>query len=328
MAVPSHVLDTLIVLAALYGGGAVLCSFVSETISSLTQLRGRNLYKGIFNLVCEWPEIIKDVYDHPLVTSGSSGSDPKKFPSYLDARNFSVAFWQSLQQRVGAPLPSEIATAIATPESVLADLKARVGAIDPSTPGLGDLKAPLSAMLSQAGDDYDKLLSLTDDWFNRQMDRIAGWYRRNSQLIVLTLGFILAFALDIDSARVVTRMNANPGLDAKYATAFSSVIDSSTSKPVSSPDPSLDPKIIGQAQALDTALRSTDAGFSLSPFVNLDLAPAWPFLPALRSPGSIIGTAISGFAFALGAPFWFDLLSKFVSVRKSGIKPTDKTKDT
>jgi hypothetical protein len=35
----------------------------------------------------------------------------------------------------------------------------------------------------------------------------------------------------------------------------------------------------------------------------------------------IFGLLISAFAVSLGAPFWFDLLSKFVNIRGAGVPP-------
>jgi hypothetical protein len=35
----------------------------------------------------------------------------------------------------------------------------------------------------------------------------------------------------------------------------------------------------------------------------------------------IIGLLITSLAISLGAPFWFDLLSKFMNVRAAGVKP-------
>ena len=40
-----------------------------------------------------------------------------------------------------------------------------------------------------------------------------------------------------------------------------------------------------------------------------------------------IGICITAFSLSFGAPFWFDLLVKFVNIRRSGVKPTD-TKTT
>ena len=50
-----------------------------------------------------------------------------------------------------------------------------------------------------------------------------------------------------------------------------------------------------------------------------------------NSTGSIIlyflGTILTGFLLSFGAPFWFDILIKFVNIRKAGTKPASTTKD-
>jgi hypothetical protein len=41
----------------------------------------------------------------------------------------------------------------------------------------------------------------------------------------------------------------------------------------------------------------------------------------------LLGWLITAFAVSLGAPFWFDLLNKFVNVRASGKPPEEKPKE-
>jgi hypothetical protein len=40
----------------------------------------------------------------------------------------------------------------------------------------------------------------------------------------------------------------------------------------------------------------------------------------------IIGWLLTGFAASLGAPFWFDLLNKFMNLRSAGKAPEEKPK--
>lgn len=42
--------------------------------------------------------------------------------------------------------------------------------------------------------------------------------------------------------------------------------------------------------------------------------------------GWLIGIGITGVMLSFGAPFWFDMLVKFVNIRKAGVKPTDNLK--
>ena len=43
------------------------------------------------------------------------------------------------------------------------------------------------------------------------------------------------------------------------------------------------------------------------------------------TPRKWLGFLITAFAISLGAPFWFDLLNKFINLRVSGAKPDDKS---
>ena len=166
----SHTLDTLIVLAALYVGGATVCSFTIEAFAGALQLRGSTLYRGLVNIAAGWRQIIDALYQHPLVYP--SGETPKyslqnrlwawlgaenNWPSYLEARNFSVAFWETLHGTLNAGTGAAVVNAACTPEQLLGDLRARIDGIDPNTPGVGLLKSTLTAMLVQAGNGFEPI---------------------------------------------------------------------------------------------------------------------------------------------------------------------------
>ncbi len=126
----SNILNTLIILVAVYAGGASACSFINEAIAGALQLRGSTLYRGLVDLLCGAREMVDELYTHPLVYPGNADETPKynlsnrlwaflgaenNWPSYLDARNFSVAFWQTLQKRLGADAGATPANAASTP---------------------------------------------------------------------------------------------------------------------------------------------------------------------------------------------------------------------
>jgi hypothetical protein len=58
---------------------------------------------------------------------------------------------------------------------------------------------------------------------------------------------------------------------------------------------------------------------------NLDALQSLP-IGGSRDVSSIAGWLITGFAVSLGAPFWFDLLSKFMNVRSSFKKEEEPAK--
>ena len=51
----------------------------------------------------------------------------------------------------------------------------------------------------------------------------------------------------------------------------------------------------------------------------------WYVLDESTSPRKLVGFLITALAISLGAPFWFDLLNRFVNLRVSGKKPGDST---
>lgn len=318
-----HTVDTLVVLIAVFWAGASACSFINEIIAGAVQARGNTLYRGLVDLVCGARDFVDDLYRHPLIYSSPSTVTPpygaatnfwsflgaeSNWPSYIDARSFSDAFWQTLQNNVAVQSGEAVAvgTAVATtPPQLLADLRTRVAAIDPKTPGIGALTKTLASFLAEAGDDYERLLSLTDDWFNRQMDRISGWYRRMAQWILLAFALLFAFGLNIDTIHIVAFFQTETAI----ASQLSENIAASYGSAKTASSTQSQPGAQG-ASALDQALSTED--LPLAVFLN----PA-----ARRSPTSILGDLITAIAFAMGAPFWFDLLGKVINVRMAGAKP-------
>jgi F0F1-type ATP synthase membrane subunit a len=63
-------------------------------------------------------------------------------------------------------------------------------------------------LLSQAQGDYQNLLQSTDAWFNRQMDRVAGWCRRKTQymVIAIAIAIVIVALLGVDTIKIVSRL--------------------------------------------------------------------------------------------------------------------------
>jgi hypothetical protein len=50
------------------------------------------------------------------------------------------------------------------------------------------VKNAFTAMLTLTGDDVDNFRKRIENWFNSTMDRVSGWYKPRSQVILFTLG--------------------------------------------------------------------------------------------------------------------------------------------
>lgn len=156
-----------------------------------------------------------------------------KLPSYVPARNFALALMDTVlpaNSSAGATSPpasdSPSGAAGATPPGphdkaplVVVNPAATSPMLSPPAPNpLQPLREAISqlpyeptrrallAIVDAAGNDAGKARENIENWFNSSMDRVSGWYKRRSQIIILALGFIVAIALNADSVTLVKRL--------------------------------------------------------------------------------------------------------------------------
>ena len=323
----SRVIDTGLILTAIYFGLSVAVSNINEQIAALLRWRGAKLYSGILNLLGGSLNLTEALFHHPLIASaqcdpdGQVNPNENYRPSYIGARDFSLALWQSVAsaapaQAEGQAVSYALSAAAAGPSLAIDALQNQV-AILPSP----HLRASLYAMLSQAGGDYQRLLQATDAWFNRQMDRVSGWYRRKSQFAVIFISVLLVALLGVDTIRITTRIYADDGLRTAVANRLAAALPSpppnSASEMPSGP----------VQQSILTALDDTSfvGAFTSGPVFldatisSVKVGNGWPFAMHL------LGVLITIIALSLGAPFWFDALQFFANSRLAGPKPTSGT---
>ena len=197
-------------------------------------------------------------------------------------------------------------------------------------------------------------------WYDEAMDRLTGQYKRQSSHWLLGLGAGVALLLNADSIRLAYVLSTDEPLRtsiAIYATtlagtndlggATSFVIPPNPVRPVVSAPvrtnavPTAAPVGPGSTNELQTfrvdlanqirELQKVQAmGFPIGWQLNaaVDFAPVlsraahsgpgWGFLAVLLK---LIGLATTALAVSLGAPFWYDILNKLVSLRGAGRRP-------
>jgi hypothetical protein len=277
------------------------------------------------------------LYDHALIRG--LYLNPMNLPSYIPPRSFALALMDLVAPgqsgtagatRMPPPMPSTIiingnAPAPAPPPTPLNNL--RNGIADPKVVPSARVRDALLALIDAADDDAVRVRENIENWFNSATDRIAGWYKRRTQVIILVLGVGIAVALNADSVIVVDALWHNSALRSSVASQAEQFAERAKSESGAESDQ-------GQQR-----LRQTDRTL-----MNLGLPIGWNAQDAAHKlPGSIfkqprqamswslyqfdlhwLGWLITGLAISLGAPFWFDLLNKFIVVR-STVKPQEKS---
>jgi hypothetical protein len=286
-------LNVVVGLAAVYTAFSLFASWINESFNGLVQLRARTLKAGIQQMIGD-ASTHAALYGQPTIQAAKTPG--QRDPSYLSANQFSLAV-MSLLDGGGA--------IAATGAQAFANLMSSVAALPPMR-----LKTVLSTILSQADGEVEIFVTGTETWFDDQMQRVSGWYKRNSQIALLVIGALLAIAFNVDSLRVAHNFIAMPlVLDVARMAG-----DQSTVEPY----------------VTNSVFTQVTLGWPDSPYCPLPIdsnvsisskQPCWEPTKSISLVLKVLGVALTAIALSLGAPFWFDTLSRFVNVRSAGPPP-------
>ena len=174
-------------------------------------------------------------------------------------------------------------------------------------------------------------------WFDQSMTRAAGVYKRNSKGIAFILGFVIAVATNTDTIYIVNRLSTDSVLrETIVQTANQSVVEEGRFNPAnqaiaSSEDENSETNAKeAAARELQDAKNAVQLALEELPLPigwkteivaqQRQQASDWSF-PILRR---IIGWLVTGIALSMGAPFWYNLISKVIKVRNTGGTGGDK----
>ena len=296
----SDILDIVIGMIFVFLMLSLVCSAANEFIEALLKNRAKDLERGIAELLGDPKNttgFIKLLYNHGLVNSLFKGryedNEQTNLPSYIPARNFALAVMDLANNPpAGVKLPANLETALRT-------------------------------FKDSAAGDIAKYQASIENWFNSSMDRVSGWYKRRSQGIIFALGLVAAIAVNADTIYIGQALSNDASLrKGLVAAAQARAVKVLTASDGASPS----------AQETEQKIRD-----DLGSFKNLGLplgwsarpddpkAPAWvPDLAKRLNAQHWLGWLLTAVAISLGAPFWFDMLNKFIVIR-STVKPHEKS---
>jgi hypothetical protein len=316
----SHVpaLEVVIGLSFIFFIFSLICSAATEWIATKLEWRARmlevaieNLFSGSESITDEGKELAAKFWDQPLIQSlqrptnekllqpaaGKSATEKSKVhrPSYIPSRTFVLALLDlgaraHVEQRV---------------KSGKADMDVAKVALVDAINGIGNEKMR-QALLTLYRDADGKVLHFrkaSEQWFDDSMERVSGWYRRHAQRVLWMTAIVIVILLNVDTMQIGQTLWRD---DATRAV------------------------LVSQAE---NATQQGSTGTNASKAVKaLPVPVGWKLFKTGTGPGQIPNTAgsilakilgllLSAAALTLGAPFWFDLLSKFVRVRGTGAPP-------
>ncbi len=342
------IVDVAIGIAFIYLFFSLICSVVNEGFAAFLSLRAKNLVAGISSLfsdskTADGKQFVQAIYEHGLVRGlfkdlpvaagaltnisaelANAAQRLKKvsLPSYIPAGTFTTA------------LMDAIAPPNATVPRSLDDVRRGIMALPDSL-----TKQALLSLLASTQGELPEFQAKIEDWYNASMDRAAGWYKRNTQKFLLAIALVVALTLNVDTLHIAVTLWNNPvarqatvDLAQKYAEANpikassgpakAPETDKGTNLPGdSSNTPQTESGKTPEQKLMDQATTLSNLGKSLPVPFGWSTEHGGNGLYWLEK---VIGWIITMLALSLGAPFWFDVLNKFMVVR-STVKPQEKS---
>jgi hypothetical protein len=284
----SPALEVAIGLAFVFFLLSTLVSAITEGIAWLTRQRSMQLEQGIKGLLGD-NDLAREVLGHALVRSdvrrpakarAKGARRNERRPSYVSARNFSLALIDTLAKRGRSAQNS-------------------LEEVESGAAEIGDeaLEEQLSALFGDpAVTELRHFRKSAEVWFDDQMDRVSGWYKRWAQRVTCIVAVVVTVALNVSAVRVAETL-AN---DQTVRGAIAARAESATG---------------------DATAAGQNAEYAVKTLDSLKLPILWNDATDEVNASLVAGWLVTFIAISLGAPFWFDALSKLARLRTTGKKP-------
>ncbi len=203
-------------------------------------------------------------------------------------------------------------------------------------------------------------------WFDRTMEQCSEWYKRKIQIVLLVLGFMLAWFFNADTFTIINKLSTDK--DARDKIVLLAAVYNTTNPQVNGPKLNLLPDKLDSLnnvkKRLEQDIVNANSLLGLGgwapdsvkvtidtkanektytpqiDFSSLSAAEQrentllkfshyekWQYFLRLFY-HHFFGFLITAIAISLGAPFWFDLLNKLMALRTSVKQQTDSTNTT
>jgi hypothetical protein len=310
----STILDVAVGLSLVYLSFSLFCSGVREAIARMLSAREEGVVRGLYGLLgapqahtegkkqleastigqgtpngqpnapSDATKLVGQILDHGLVKGFVAPGN--KIPPYIPAHTVALALLDTLGPQQGTPRTVE-------------EVRDAVTKLPTA------LQQTLLPLVNAAGNDIVKLRDSIERRVDDVMDRVSGWYRRQTQLVIFVTALLVSFGANVDTIAIAKTLWQDPTVRAAIV-AQAGESTGSTLVPADGAVPA----------GVYTKTRNALQG--------IELPLGWDHVP-LRAEDwsftSLIGRLLTAFALLLGAPFWFDVLSRFGNLRTVGPKP-------
>ena len=338
-------LDVAIGVFFIYLILSLLASGIQELIATVLEWRAKQLKEAIQILLGDSEAndlsakqaqtIANDLWKHPLIQSLNQRKISRSSfgPSYIPSKMFAAALLEVLKTNYELDISGtmdRIVESINENKKLDPEIRRRIYSI---------------ALIAQrkASDTDDGIKSLEKEiqiWFDRSMERASGVYNRNVKGVAFLIGLLVTLVINADTFHIFERLNKDAALRSSINQVATNVItdnkepiadclkqantQNEQNKCFDKINASLDK--ITMPLGWDTSNFPTSTMEQFTKQVNPRYPDKWQHWLG-GTIKVIFGWLLSAAAIAMGAPFWFDLLGKFINVRNAGQVPESTSKN-
>ncbi|HEX8232879.1 MAG TPA: hypothetical protein VF559_06000 [Caulobacteraceae bacterium] len=338
----SHMLEVGVGLVLLFLFVSLLCTAAREALEGLMKTRALDLERGIRELLDDptGTDVVKAFYDHPMIYGLFAGDyDPARLrpgktlaggeglhmpsgaranlPSYIPTGNFATAVMDLVARGEAIVIPYGRALRTVLPAGAPLTVEGLRAAAE-DLPNARLRRAVIAAIDHSSGDLARVKMNL-EAWFDGGMDRVAGWSKRRTQLFLFLLGLSAAAAFNIDALTVAQRLERDEPLRRAWVAQADRTADAQggVANLRARPLKQLEAELLGLRPPIGWSPAPQEVRCASGPACVYGTDP-WALV------GIALGWLVTALAVTLGAPFWFDLLNKFMVIRTT-VKPREKS---
>lgn len=201
---------------------SILATVAREGMEAFLRSRAKHLEKGLVELLCERKtgggplpkrgvasySLLQNFFDHPLIMSlyrGTYTIPPKRkplsgltLPSYIPSGHFAYVVLDLVAEAGGQTSAGEL------------DLNNVLNGT--ATLDNQRLAKMVQFAVNNSGGDVDKARSFLESWFNASMDRVSGWYRRETQTILFWVSLVACVVLNVNTVVIADTLYRSPSV--------------------------------------------------------------------------------------------------------------------
>ena len=307
---------------------------IQNWLTQVMNVRAKFLEESLLEMFKGEQDLVDQFYNHPAIKElfQKDRKGNLKKPTWIPNETFSRVAMELL---VAASKQKASAAPGTVSFSAMADGVQQVKSMNPELEDLMDHLFPglnqTSAVSFGIEDVQEKLKQYqanVETWFDHNMGKLSGWYKENAMMMAFLIGLGLAIAFNVDTVNITEKLWREPTIrQALIAQADTYQLEEGTANISEVPGyfdslampvgwTSVPAKAASDCRGFVTVTSKSElayqAGNECKVLVNIPALNDW-----MGWVTKLIGFLISALAARQGAPFWFDMLRRLVSLRSS-----------